>query len=270
MVVDKEGKTREHGRRRRFYLRKLSNCFCCSGCRTILKHLIRWVVKHSSKQRCQLLRPSKVAGSGDAHGKFDALTAVNIRGMFIKRSIINENKEHKQTQNKIKHCLNNKHFTNSSTCRAWSSHVLLAGLAHTKPVSLSLHSQLKSDDTGYTKSPNFSPEREGDERDGDDEQVEQVEGRAAEGARVQDEAVRYHLEADLHREHGRKEVVKVAENLPTTNTAMVDASDAHTKSAMCNFQERKCQYGELQPRSRHEVPVHNLAAVNMANTITQF
>ena len=53
------------------------------------------------------------------------------------------------------------------------------------------------------------PEHERDEGHGDDKQVEQVEARSTEGAGVEDEAVADHLQADLNREDGRKEVVKV-------------------------------------------------------------
>ena len=57
------------------------------------------------------------------------------------------------------------------------------------------------------------PEDEGYERDGDDEDVEQVEAGAAEGALVQDEPVGYQLHAHFHREDAREEVVKVVQHL---------------------------------------------------------
>ena len=57
------------------------------------------------------------------------------------------------------------------------------------------------------------PEHEGDERDCDDEQIEQVESRPAEGARVEDEAIRYDLQAHLHGEDRREEVVEVVQDL---------------------------------------------------------
>ena len=57
------------------------------------------------------------------------------------------------------------------------------------------------------------PEDEGYERDGDDEDVEQVEAGAAEGALVQDEPVGHQLHAHLHREDAREEVVKVVQHL---------------------------------------------------------
>ncbi len=57
------------------------------------------------------------------------------------------------------------------------------------------------------------PEEDGDERDGDDEQVEQVESGPAEGAGVQDEAVGDHLEEHLDGEDRREEVVEVVQDL---------------------------------------------------------
>ena len=57
------------------------------------------------------------------------------------------------------------------------------------------------------------PEDEGYERDGDDEDVEQVEAGAAEGALVQDEPVGHQLHAHLHREDAREEVVEVVQHL---------------------------------------------------------
>ena len=59
----------------------------------------------------------------------------------------------------------------------------------------------------------FLPENEGYERDGDDEDVEQVEAGAAEGSLVQDEPVGHQLHAHLHREDAREEVVKVVQHL---------------------------------------------------------
>ena len=57
------------------------------------------------------------------------------------------------------------------------------------------------------------PEHERDERDGDNEQVEQVEAGAAKGARVKDEAVGYHLQAHLNREDRGEEVIEIVEDL---------------------------------------------------------
>ena len=53
------------------------------------------------------------------------------------------------------------------------------------------------------------PEYERDERDRHDEEIEQVEAGAAERARMEDEAVRDHLQADFHGEDRREEVVEV-------------------------------------------------------------
>ena len=57
------------------------------------------------------------------------------------------------------------------------------------------------------------PEDEGYEGDCDDEDVEQVKARAAEGALVQDEPVGNQLHAHLNREDAREEVVEVVQHL---------------------------------------------------------
>ena len=57
------------------------------------------------------------------------------------------------------------------------------------------------------------PEYEGDERDGDDEQIEEVESGPAERSRMEDEPVGDDLEAHLDGEDGREEVVEVVQNL---------------------------------------------------------
>lgn len=53
------------------------------------------------------------------------------------------------------------------------------------------------------------PERHRNERRADDQQVEQIERRAAERAVVYDETIRDHLQPDLDRKHCGEKIVEI-------------------------------------------------------------
>ena len=72
----------------------------------------------------------------------------------------------------------------------------------------------------YTKDlekPNAGAGKDGNEGDGDDDNVEDVEGGTAERALVEQEAIGDELEAALEREDSREDVVKVVEELRSNN-----------------------------------------------------
>ena len=54
---------------------------------------------------------------------------------------------------------------------------------------------------------------DGDEGDGDDHHVQDVEGNPAKSSLVEEESVRYELEAALQREDSREEVIEVSKRL---------------------------------------------------------
>ena len=55
--------------------------------------------------------------------------------------------------------------------------------------------------------------KDGDEGDGDDHHVQDVEGNPAKSSFVEEESVRYELEAALQREDSREEVIEVSKRL---------------------------------------------------------
>ena len=59
----------------------------------------------------------------------------------------------------------------------------------------------------------FLPEYEGDEGDGNDKEVKQVEAWPAEGPRVKDEAVGNHFQAHFNGENSCEKVVKIVQDL---------------------------------------------------------
>ena len=57
------------------------------------------------------------------------------------------------------------------------------------------------------------PEYEGDEGDGDDQEIQQVESRATEGSRMQNEAVGNDFQAHFNGENRREKVIEIVQDL---------------------------------------------------------
>lgn len=65
-------------------------------------------------------------------------------------------------------------------------------------------------------------EHERDERHGDDQNIQQVEGVATEAALVPHQTVHYHFQCNLHRKHRREEVVEIVQHLEESMLSSTD------------------------------------------------